>query len=64
MIEKNKLKVGRKGGAKRLTEMFKKIRQTRISQDVYDIINESAKKQRENTPDSAKKIAKSKDVEI
>jgi hypothetical protein len=35
-----KIKTGKKGGAKRITQKIRKIRETPLSQDVFRIVND------------------------
>lgn len=54
-----KPRIGRPGGVKRVAEAFKRLRKQTISQEVRDMLEESAKRQRdlehEMTKDKHKK---------
>lgn len=43
----NKLKIGQKGGAKRLTEMVKKIREAPLSKEFFRILEEGSRTKKE-----------------
>ncbi|MBN8542534.1 MAG: hypothetical protein J0L82_19245 [Deltaproteobacteria bacterium] len=42
-----KPRIGKPGGAKRVAEAFKKLREQTISQEVRDMLEESAKREKE-----------------
>lgn len=64
MSEKNNLKMGRKGGARRVAEKVKTILEKPTSPEVYEIINESIKKDRSERRPQRKIAAPKTDVEI
>lgn len=59
-MNEKKLRIGKKGGAKKIAKEFAKIRKAPLSKDVFTIIEEHHKK---DSKKPAKKSARPRDLE-